>query len=151
LIWQTGKTGIPNSADSALIERASREHHLDVREFIDDMPGAYAMADLAACRAGAMTLAELAVAGVPAILIPFPFATDDHQTVNAQSVVNAGAARLIHDRDLSPELLVQTVSECLDHEASLQSMASSMKTLARPNAALEIADIVLRAARPNNK
>ena len=151
LIWQTGKTGIPAASDTALIEQATRTQQLIVRDFIDDMPGAYAMADLAVCRAGAMTLAELAVSGVPAILIPFPFATDDHQTVNARSVVEAGAARLIPDRDLSPELLNQSVIDCLDSDAIVQSMASAMKTLARPNAAFEIADVVLQSARSNHK
>ncbi len=147
VIWQTGKPGVPKGVDASLIQTAERDKHLKVQNFIEDMPGAYAMADLAICRAGAMTLAELAVAGVPAILVPFPFATDDHQTVNARSVVSVGGAKLIADHDLSPELLRTTVEECIADESILRAMSGAMKSLARPEAALEVADIALRAAR----
>ncbi len=147
VIWQTGKPGVPKSVDQHLIHTTERDKHLNVQSFIEDMPGAYAMAELAICRAGAMTLAELAVAGVPAVLIPFPLATDDHQTVNATSVVSAGGAKLIADRDLSPESLLRTIEECVADDGSLRAMSAAMKSLARPEAALEIADIAIRAAR----
>ena len=150
LIWQTGRTGVPLTVDSTLLDRMREEHHAEVREFIEDMPGAYAMADLAICRAGAMTLAELAVTGVPAILVPFPHATDDNQTVNAQSVVNAGAARLIPDRDLTSEVLLSQINACMTPESTLQSMSLAMKSLAKPDAALTVADIVIRLARRNS-
>jgi UDP-N-acetylglucosamine--N-acetylmuramyl-(pentapeptide) pyrophosphoryl-undecaprenol N-acetylglucosamine transferase len=147
LIWQTGRLGIPSTADQSVIQQALREQHLDVRTFIDDMPGAYAMADLAVCRAGAMTLAELAAVGLPAILVPFPFATNDHQTVNAQSVVAAGAARLIPDRSLTSDLLISTVEEFLSSDTALQTTSAAMKSLARPDAALDIADLTISAAK----
>ena len=73
--------------------------------FIDDMAGAYASADLVICRAGALTIAELAAAGVASVLVPFPHAVDDHQTGNARFLANAGAAILLPQRELTPERL----------------------------------------------
>ncbi len=77
----------------------------EVMPFIEDMAEAYAWADLVICRAGALTISELAAAGVGAILVPFPAAVDDHQTHNAQYLVQEGAAVLIHDRDVTAERL----------------------------------------------
>jgi UDP-N-acetylglucosamine--N-acetylmuramyl-(pentapeptide) pyrophosphoryl-undecaprenol N-acetylglucosamine transferase len=147
LIWQTGKTGVPTSADATLVQKCTDSRRLSVREFIDDMPNAYAVADLAICRAGAMTLAELAAAGVPAVLIPYPFATDDHQTVNAQSIVKVGGARMIPDRELSADTLLAALTTCLESNDVHERMAEAMKSLAKPDAALEIADIAIQAAR----
>ncbi len=78
--------------------------------FIDDMAAAYAWADLAVCRAGAMTVAELQAAGLGAVFVPLPSATDDHQTQNAEVMVKSGAARLIAERDLTPERLAETIA-----------------------------------------
>jgi UDP-N-acetylglucosamine--N-acetylmuramyl-(pentapeptide) pyrophosphoryl-undecaprenol N-acetylglucosamine transferase len=148
VIWQTGKSGVPETADREVINKAVGENHLTVRTFIEDMPGAYAVSDLAVCRAGAMTLAELAAAGLPAVLIPYPFAADDHQTANARAVVARGAAVLIPDRELSPRKLEETVRECLTSPDRLSDMASKMKALARPRAAEEIAQIALSLVCP---
>jgi UDP-N-acetylglucosamine--N-acetylmuramyl-(pentapeptide) pyrophosphoryl-undecaprenol N-acetylglucosamine transferase len=143
VIWQTGKIGLPESMDLQVQTSGTRDKRLIIREFIDDMAGAYAVSDLAICRAGAMTLAELAVAGLPAILIPYPFATDDHQTANASSAVNSEAAELLADRDLSPEQILDCVRNILQSDEKLQRLAANMKTLARPNAADCIAEIAL--------
>jgi UDP-N-acetylglucosamine--N-acetylmuramyl-(pentapeptide) pyrophosphoryl-undecaprenol N-acetylglucosamine transferase len=94
-----------------------------------------------------MTLAELAVAGLPAVLIPYPFATDDHQTANARAALERGAAVLIADRELTPERLEGTVRECLTSDEKLAAMTSNMRALARPGAADEIARIALSLAQ----
>jgi UDP-N-acetylglucosamine--N-acetylmuramyl-(pentapeptide) pyrophosphoryl-undecaprenol N-acetylglucosamine transferase len=147
VIWQTGKLGVPPAADATIMNVAVREKHLIVHPFIEDMAGAYAVSDLAVCRAGAMTLAELAMAGLPAVLIPYPFAADDHQTANARAVAERDAAMLIADADLSAERLVNTVRDCLASDEKRARMTANMRTLARPRAADEIAEIVLSLAR----
>ncbi|HEY3294589.1 MAG TPA: undecaprenyldiphospho-muramoylpentapeptide beta-N-acetylglucosaminyltransferase [bacterium] len=143
VIWQTGRLGVPESANQHLIEAANHSGNLKVLEFIDDMPGAYAVSDLAICRAGAMTLAELAMTGVPAVLIPYPFATDDHQTANAKAVETRGAALLIKDADLTSQNVFSAVQHCMSSEEVLSSMSIKMKSLAHPEAASRIADIAL--------
>lgn len=143
VIWQTGRIGLPESVDRQALESGKSEKRLIVREFIDDMPDAYGVSDLAICRAGAMTLAELAVAGLPAILIPYPFAADDHQTANARSAVNKEAAVLIPDHNLTPESILKHVSSILQSDTNLQRMATQMKTLSQPDAADRIAEITL--------
>ena len=147
LIWQTGKTGVPASVNQDVLQSAVRDRHLAVHDFVDDMPSAYSIADLAICRAGAMTLAELAAAGVPAVLIPYPYATDDHQTVNAQSVVDSGGAIRIRDDELSDVTLLSAITSCLQYPQVHKNMSQAMKSLDRPRAALEIAGITLRAAK----
>jgi UDP-N-acetylglucosamine--N-acetylmuramyl-(pentapeptide) pyrophosphoryl-undecaprenol N-acetylglucosamine transferase len=146
VIWQTGKSGVPESANKPLIHSAMDEKHLKVLEFIEDMSGAYAISDLALCRAGAMTLAELAMTGVPAVLVPYPFATDDHQTANARAVESHGAALMIKDSDLSPESIFSAVQHCMNSQEVLSSMRAKMKSLARPDAGARIAEIALSLA-----
>jgi len=143
VIWQTGKLGMPAAADEVIVNTATREKRLLVYSFIEDMAGAYAVSDLAVCRAGAMTLAELAVAGLPAVLIPYPFATDDHQTANARAAVQRGAVVLIADGDLTAPSLLKVVRDCLASDEKRAVMAANMKVLARPQAAEDIARIAL--------
>lgn len=112
----------------------------DVVPFEEDMAGAYAWADLVICRAGALTLAELAAAGVPAILVPYPHAVDDHQTKNAQAMVDAGAARLVAEDDDFVKRL-GAAFEQVSQRAQLLRMAMAARTLAKPDAARRIADI----------
>ncbi len=100
--------------------------------FIADMPGAYEQADLVICRSGALTIAELAAAGVPSILVPFPYAVDDHQTSNARFLADAGAAILMPQADLSVEALAELPSLGRDQ---LREMAEKARALARPDAA----------------
>lgn len=114
----------------------------DVVPFEDDMAAAYAWADLVICRAGALTLAELAAAGVPAILVPYPHAVDDHQTRNAEAMVAAGAARLVAEGDEFVKRLGATFEEIGDR-ARLLNMAQAARSLAKPDAAGRIADICL--------
>lgn len=112
-----------------------------VSEFINDMPSAYANADLVICRSGALTVSELAAVGVAAILVPFPFAVDDHQTRNAQFLVDAGAARLVQQRELSPQGLAAWLRELCNEPARLREMAIKARELAQPQATACVADV----------
>jgi UDP-N-acetylglucosamine--N-acetylmuramyl-(pentapeptide) pyrophosphoryl-undecaprenol N-acetylglucosamine transferase len=106
--------------------------------FIDDMAGAYEWADIVVCRAGALTVAELAAAGVGSILVPYPHAVDDHQTANARFLANSGAAILLPQDELTAEKLslIQNLSR-----AQLLQMAERARDLARPDAAKVVADV----------
>ncbi len=117
-----------------------------VLEFIEDMAEAYSWADLVVCRSGALTISELAAVGLPAILVPFPFAVDDHQTRNAEFLVNAGAARLQDEASCSIENMAAHLAELLSDRAGLMNMAKAARSLAVPNAAERVADICLQSA-----
>jgi UDP-N-acetylglucosamine--N-acetylmuramyl-(pentapeptide) pyrophosphoryl-undecaprenol N-acetylglucosamine transferase len=119
----------------------------DVREFITDMSGAYAGADLVVCRAGATTLAELTVCKKPSILVPFPFAADNHQVQNARSLVDAGAAVMIEERDLTGELLAREIRAILANPERRDRMARAAGRLGSPAAAREIADVCTELVR----
>lgn len=106
--------------------------------FIDDMAEAYAWADLVLCRAGALTVAELAAAGVPSILVPFPHAVDDHQTANARFLTTAGAAMLLPQAEMTSQRLVDIRGLGRDQ---LQEMAERARELARPDAAATVAAV----------
>jgi UDP-N-acetylglucosamine--N-acetylmuramyl-(pentapeptide) pyrophosphoryl-undecaprenol N-acetylglucosamine transferase len=110
--------------------------------FIEKMSDAYGWADWVVCRSGALTVSELAIAGVPALLVPFPFAVDDHQTTNAEFLVNAGAARLIQQRDLGVDDVVSLMKNESDR-AELVRMADQGRSVARPQASQHVAEICL--------
>ena len=110
-----------------------------VVDFVDDMAGTWAGADFALCRAGALTVAELAAAGVPAILVPFPHAVDDHQTANARFLSEAGAAWLVSQDEFSQTWLAERI-ESLDRNL-LAEMAARARNLARPDAASAVAAV----------
>lgn len=113
----------------------------------DDMPRAYAAADLVLCRAGATTLAELAVVGLPSILVPFPGATGDHQTANARHFESAGAAVVVPDGELDAGRLADEVERLLADPRTLGAMAAAARGCARPDAAARVADLVEEHAR----
>ena len=113
----------------------------DVREFITDMSTAYARADLVVCRAGATTLAELTVCKKPSILVPFPRAADNHQVRNAQSLVEAGAAVMIEEKDLTGEVLAAEIRAILGQPERRDLMARAAGRLGAPQAAGEITDV----------
>ncbi len=120
----------------------------DVREFIDDMAAAYAEADLVVCRAGALTVAELAAAGVGAVLLPLPTAVDDHQTANAAWLVTAGAAQRVDERGLSSAALAQRLRELLAAgRPAWLAMAEAARAVAVTDAAERVAEICLEEAR----
>lgn len=115
--------------------------------FIDDMAQAYAQADLVICRAGAMTVAELAAAGVASLMVPFPHAVDDHQTANARFLADRGAALLMPQAELTPQLLASVLRD-LTRERLLV-IAQQARSLARPDAAEQVADACEAVARPD--
>jgi len=114
--------------------------------FIEDISEAYGWADLVICRAGALTISELAAAGVGAVLVPFPAATDDHQTRNAEALVAAGAAVMIADREFTGERLAAALVELARSRGALQTMAERARSLARPRATQELADACVQLA-----
>jgi UDP-N-acetylglucosamine--N-acetylmuramyl-(pentapeptide) pyrophosphoryl-undecaprenol N-acetylglucosamine transferase len=116
----------------------------DVRAFLDDMALQYATADVVICRAGALTIAELAAAGVASVLIPFPFAVDDHQTHNAKFLSEKGAAILLPQQELSAEKLAQLLRD-LSREKLLE-MAQAARRLAKPDATAQVARICMELA-----
>lgn len=125
-------------------EMAEVPHHA-VLGFCDDMPSAYAAADLVICRAGASSLTELAFLGLPAVLVPYPYSADDHQTVNAEVFEQVGAAVLAQQRDLDGSKLAAVVAELLLAPEKLAAMSESMRTLAVEDSASRICDVLLGA------
>lgn len=120
------------------------EPNIRVVPYLYNMPRAMAMADLAIFRAGATGLAELTARGVPSILVPYPFAAENHQEFNARALVEAGAARMILNRDLTAEILSATLDELLSSPETLKQMAAASLALGKPHAADEIADLILK-------
>ncbi len=114
-----------------------------VEPFIADMAEAYAWADLVVCRAGALTLAELCAVGVGSVLVPFPQAVDDHQTRNAEYLVERGAAVLLKQDDALAQHLRDVLDELARDPARRFAMADAARALARPDAAARVADAVL--------
>lgn len=135
--------------DRGRMEEAYRAWRGEARvlPFIQDMASAYAAADLVVSRAGATTIAELAALGKPALLIPYPFATNDHQRVNAEEVVRAGGARLILDRDLTGRRLAGEIQKLLTDRSLLATMGRAAQGLGRPQASSHLADLVCQLAR----
>jgi UDP-N-acetylglucosamine--N-acetylmuramyl-(pentapeptide) pyrophosphoryl-undecaprenol N-acetylglucosamine transferase len=119
----------------------------ELSPFITDMAGAFQRADLLICRSGASTIAEITAAGKPSILVPFPYAADDHQTRNAEALVRAGAAIMIRESDLNADSLLKTVLALLADRPRLAKMGEAARKLAHPNAAGEIAAMAAKLAR----
>ncbi len=143
VLHQTGRT----SFDETAAAYRSRGIEADVRPFIDDMAGAYGWADLAVCRSGALTVAELAAAGVGAILVPFPAAVDDHQTRNAEFAVRAGAAVLMPETTFTPMSLAAKLRELLEAgRPVLERMARAARSTAIPDADRRLADACVAVA-----
>jgi UDP-N-acetylglucosamine--N-acetylmuramyl-(pentapeptide) pyrophosphoryl-undecaprenol N-acetylglucosamine transferase len=124
-VWHQCGRGMAESTQAAYGDCAAR-----VVEFIDDMASAFSWADLVLCRAGAMTVAEVAAAGVAAILVPYPHAVDDHQTANARLLVEADAATLLPQTELTAERLATVLSECTDNRELILKMARAARSLA---------------------
>jgi len=112
---------------------------LTVADFIDDMAQAYAQADVVICRAGALTVSEVAVAGLPAIFVPLPHAVDDHQTKNAQALVDAGAAKLLPQNELNADVIAEQLHAWLDDKNQLKQMSDAAKSAAILDATEQVA------------
>lgn len=146
VLWQTG---IPDHE-----ELQTRFHHLANRvrimKFIDNMETAYSTADLVLCRAGAMTIAELTLCGLPSVFVPYPFAAGDHQRYNARSMVEQGAAEMILNSELK-ERLEPVLLSLLNDSERLAAMRNSSLGLARPDAAKIIIDDLIDLLVTNSK
>lgn len=130
VIHQTGRADQKEVV--ALYERLGIQ--AEVLAFIDDMRKVYAAADLVICRAGALTIAELTVLGKPSILIPYPYAADDHQRVNAEVLEQNGAARMILDAELTPERTSEEIRSLITDQTRLEAMARAAVALGKPEA-----------------
>jgi UDP-N-acetylglucosamine--N-acetylmuramyl-(pentapeptide) pyrophosphoryl-undecaprenol N-acetylglucosamine transferase len=140
---QCGRDALEDTRERYAMQRVQAE----VVEFIAAMAEAYGWADLVLCRSGALTVSELASAGVGALLVPYPHAVDDHQTANGRFLVGAGAAELLPECDLSAESLAASLIRLGADRQRLLAMAAAARGRARPAAATLIADEVLRHAR----
>ncbi|MDZ7721911.1 MAG: undecaprenyldiphospho-muramoylpentapeptide beta-N-acetylglucosaminyltransferase [candidate division KSB1 bacterium] len=132
LIWGTGE------ADESMIRSSVSDKPVWLNAFIDDMPAAYRAADLAVTRAGAMTLAELAVNQIPSLLIPYPYAAADHQLNNAKALVEKGAAVVIEQKDLHSGLLLKNIKALLQDDQKRAAMAQRAGEMAFPDAAKDL-------------
>jgi UDP-N-acetylglucosamine--N-acetylmuramyl-(pentapeptide) pyrophosphoryl-undecaprenol N-acetylglucosamine transferase len=147
--------------DLQLLLLTGRAHHEEVRahvpsggrlvvrtqSFLDRMELAYAVADLTVSRAGATTVAEVATCGLPAVLVPYPYATGRHQEANARALQRAGGASVILDDELDGATLAERIEALVDHRERLEAMARAAATFARPAAADDLADLVAEVAK----
>ena len=141
-VWhQAGPRNIDTAR--AAYEQVEISAKADVKAFIDDMAAAYAWADLVVCRAGALTVAELAAAGVASVLVPFPHAVDDHQTLNAQALQRVGAALVCQQDDLNADMLATLFDQFVQDPERLLLMADAARTVAEPKTAERLAALCL--------
>jgi UDP-N-acetylglucosamine--N-acetylmuramyl-(pentapeptide) pyrophosphoryl-undecaprenol N-acetylglucosamine transferase len=138
ILHQTGSAGF----DEISAEFARSGLDGEVARFITDMPAAFAAADLVICRSGAGAVSELAAAGRPSVLVPFPFAADDHQTRNAEAMERGGAARLVKDAEMNGERLFAIVAELASASGELERMGEAARKFAKPGAAQRAADVL---------
>ncbi|GEN75508.1 undecaprenyldiphospho-muramoylpentapeptide beta-N-acetylglucosaminyltransferase [Chryseobacterium hagamense] len=139
LIWQTGKLDYSELSSSLRLPAS-----VQLKEFIKDMETAYSAADVIVSRAGAIAISELAVAQKPVLLVPFPFAAEDHQTKNALNLVEKNAARMVKDTEMKDQFW-NTLSEICDHESLRKEMSRNLSYFAKPHAAKEIVDEIFKA------
>src|SRR5947208_3447724 len=142
LTHQTGEADL----DMVRAAYAARGLTAHIEPFIRDMGAAYAAADVVVARAGATTCAELTAVGLPAILVPYPYAADDHQRRNAEVLVRAGAAEMILDAELAGARLAERLHALLDDAGRRAAMAARARELGRPDAAARVAEECLRLA-----
>jgi UDP-N-acetylglucosamine--N-acetylmuramyl-(pentapeptide) pyrophosphoryl-undecaprenol N-acetylglucosamine transferase len=146
IVHQVGGRHGASTAKAYAAVGLAGEPRLRVTPYLDGMVAEFAAADLLLCRSGASTVAELAAAGKPSVLVPFAAAADDHQRRNADAFVAAGAAELITETGLSGEALLAILLDLLQNPARLLAMGERARTLAHPNAVEKIADMVAALA-----
>lgn len=142
VIHQTG----PRHLDSTRSHYQSLNISVQPQAYIDDMASVYEWADLVLCRAGAMTVAEIAAAGVASILVPYPYAVDDHQTANALFLSSEGAAILIQETELNAQSLAQLFRDFSRNRNNILKMANISRSLSRPEATDQVADLCMEVA-----
>lgn len=147
IIHQTGERDY-NDALSAYLrfDQSGSGESVQVFKFIEDMPAAFARADLVVCRSGASTVAEITAAGKPAIFVPFPRAADDHQRVNAEALAREGAAVVVEESKLEGVWLAETIAALLGDARRSHIMSEAARGLSHPNAARDIAAMAARVA-----
>ena len=143
MVHQTGAAGF-EAMRAAFAESALAG---SVVQYVSDMPGAFAAADLIVCRSGAGAVAELAAAGKPSVLVPFPFAADDHQTRNAEAMERAGASRLVRDAEWNGAKFFEIAKKLAEPAETLVRMGRAAKQLAKPGAARRAAAILEETVR----
>lgn len=146
-IWQTGQLYYQEIMDTF------QNHdlpNLTIQAFIDDMPQAYKAADLVICRAGAITLAELAYLGQAAILIPSPNVAEDHQAKNAKALVDENAAIMLRDNELDDQFR-EIVHKAINDEEKLKTLSTNIQSFARPNATKDIVKEAFKMAKVNER
>ncbi|MFL9833962.1 undecaprenyldiphospho-muramoylpentapeptide beta-N-acetylglucosaminyltransferase [Chryseobacterium terrae] len=149
LIWQTGKLDYKEIVDGCQLsvdgnnQQPTTNNQIQIKEFIKDMETAYSAADVIVSRAGAIAISELSVAQKPVVLVPFPFAAEDHQTKNAMNLVEKNAARMVKDSEMK-EKFWNTLSEICENENVRKEMSENLKYFAKPNAAKEIVDEIFK-------
>jgi UDP-N-acetylglucosamine:LPS N-acetylglucosamine transferase len=142
-----GRRDYQRCVDHRTAARRADDHlAYELVEYEDDMPGLYRTSDVVVTRAGAVTVAELAVSGTPAVLVPLPGAPSDHQSANAAAMVQAGAAVALRDADCEPDRLAEALDALLTAPERLAQMRAAARTLAMPDAAARVADLVEEAA-----
>jgi len=143
VIWQTGKT------DAAYYQSSVKQMNVKILPFIDEMEYAYAAADVVICRSGAITISELTLLGKPAILIPYPHASENHQYFNAKVLTDNNAALLIEEKELE-EKLFSSLYDLLSSDSKLKEMAIQSKKLGRPDASKIIAKQLIQQIESNS-
>jgi UDP-N-acetylglucosamine--N-acetylmuramyl-(pentapeptide) pyrophosphoryl-undecaprenol N-acetylglucosamine transferase len=154
-LWEKGSIRLVHQSGALMYEELAPKFHAsgvdgEIAAFIPNMPAAFAGADLVISRSGAGAVSEIAAAGKPSILVPFPGASDDHQLKNAQAMERAGAAKLILDSEMTGQRLVDEVMKLIRNPGELEAMAVAARRLAKPGAARRAADI-LESFLPNNQ
>jgi UDP-N-acetylglucosamine--N-acetylmuramyl-(pentapeptide) pyrophosphoryl-undecaprenol N-acetylglucosamine transferase len=143
LIWQTGSRDL----DTIRQRCAGMELKMVIADFIENMSAAYAAADIVVCRAGATTVAEVAACGLPALFVPYPYATADHQRINAQALVEAGAAEMVLNGELRQGRLITSLISLLHDKARRSAMAHKSREYGHPEAAAMIVRAIRKLAQ----
>lgn len=119
----------------------------EVKDFIEDMNEAYQWADFIVCRSGALTVSEVSQVGLPSLLVPYPYAVDNHQYFNALQLQQANAAEIVEDKQLKPELLAEKLKSLFLDDTQREVMANNAKAMAMPNATHQVVEGILRGAK----
>jgi len=138
VIFQTGKRDY-----TRIFELYGKNRNIVIKPFFDDIDIAYSASDLVVCRAGAISLSEVAYFGIPAIIIPFPWAAGNHQVKNAESFGIKKAAIVIEEKNLTPEILLNEIGNILNNKMKYENMAHAMKSLAKPHATQDIVSDII--------
>ncbi len=145
LIWQTGKLDYNDLKDNSAI--SNQQSIIILKEFISDMALSYSAADIIVSRAGAIAISELAMAKKPILLVPFPFAAEDHQTKNAMTLVEKNAAKMVKDTEMKEKFLLTLMNIC-DNKELQKNMSKNLEFFAKPQATEEIVDEIIKTINP---